>query len=92
MNQDWRDQANCRGTDTDAFFPEIHVGIHPIVRRICGNCDVRSECLEWALRNEANGFWGGTTMKEREVIRRNRGIRLQAPEVAVLGHIIAKAS
>lgn len=37
-------------------------------------CPVRNECLDYALTAEHGlyGMWGGTTPKERRVIRRRR--------------------
>lgn len=35
-------------------------------------CMVREQCLEYALRTNEYGVWGGTTEKERLRIRRNR--------------------
>jgi WhiB family redox-sensing transcriptional regulator len=45
-------------------------------RRICGECPVREECLDHALQWETEGFWGGTSSRQRRDLRRERGIRL----------------
>jgi hypothetical protein len=35
-------------------------------KRICGDCQVRAECLEYALeRDEEYGVWGGLNRTER---------------------------
>lgn len=63
----WHDEAACRHSDPDAFFPELeHPGSLPMVRRICGGCPVRTQCLDYALaRPELVGIWGGLTTRER---------------------------
>jgi WhiB family transcriptional regulator, redox-sensing transcriptional regulator len=41
-------------------------------RAICAGCDVREECLEFALGDTDayhHGIWGGTTHRERQRIR-----------------------
>lgn len=68
----YRDQpwelANCRGTDTPAWFPEKgrvtseHLGI---LQRICDACEIQERCLAWALEREERGFWGGQYFPER---------------------------
>jgi hypothetical protein len=41
--------------------------------KICGNCKAKVECLEYAVSNsEILGWWGGTSEKQREEIRRAR--------------------
>ena len=63
--------ALCREVDSgDLFFPEK--GDSPrAAKRICANCEVRDECLTWAINhNEAWGIWGGLTALERRKLRR----------------------
>lgn len=68
-NGAWRQQANCKGMDTDLFFPEK--GRHTpervdLVAKICGGCPVRKECLHYAIDNhEQMGIWGGMAEKRR---------------------------
>ncbi len=62
----------CRGADPDLFFPEQGVSLEP-AKRICGDCAVKDECLEYALDNrERFGVWGGTSERERRRLRRER--------------------
>jgi WhiB family redox-sensing transcriptional regulator len=56
----WQDLAACVGTDPDAFFPE-RGGLGIQARRICYGCDVREECLQYALEHRERGIWGGTS-------------------------------
>ena len=47
----WQDQALCAQTDPEAFFPEKG-GSTREAKRVCRGCDVRAECLEYALEND----------------------------------------
>lgn len=64
----WQNRANCRDNAVDEFYPE-GFGRAPRVKyakRVCSACDVRAECLAWALDNdERHGIWGGLTERER---------------------------
>lgn len=70
--RDWHKGALCAQTDPELFFPEKGVGIN-VALRICGQCEVRRQCLEESLANdETYGIWGGTTEHERRMMRRER--------------------
>jgi WhiB family redox-sensing transcriptional regulator len=73
----WRDSAACRDTDPDLFFPVGTTGpaLDQIrsAKAVCGDCDARQACLEYALAtNQDSGVWGGTSEEERRAIRRQR--------------------
>ena len=66
----WQQQALCAQTDPDAFFPEKG-GSTREAKRICISCDVKSECLEYALgQDERFGIWGGLSERERRRLKR----------------------
>jgi WhiB family redox-sensing transcriptional regulator len=66
----WQDLALCRQTDPEAFFPDKGESSRP-AKRICGRCDVKAECLDYALgRNERFGIWGGLSERERRKLQR----------------------
>ena len=68
--QDWQERALCAQTDPEAFFPEKG-GSTREAKRICAGCDVRAECLEYALaQDERFGIWGGLSERERRRLRR----------------------
>jgi WhiB family redox-sensing transcriptional regulator len=72
----WMQQAACYGMPDDVFFPKHAAHIEPMAKRICGACDVRKECLEYALRHgEWAGVWGGKSVQQRRDIARKLGIR-----------------
>lgn len=61
----WRDLARCAEVDPEVFFPEKGKSAKP-AKRICSRCEVRVECLEFALANRENyGVFGGLSEKER---------------------------
>lgn len=71
-NEAWQSQANCLGVDPDLFFPERGASTAE-AKAVCAGCVVREQCLEYALANgEKFGIWGGTSERERRVIRRER--------------------
>lgn len=64
----WRDAALCAQADPDAWFPERGESNLP-AKRICAACEVRAECLDFALENgERFGIWGGTSEAQRRRI------------------------
>ena len=66
----WQEQALCAQTDPEAFFPEKG-GSTREAKRICSGCEVRAECLEYALSNDERfGIWGGLSERERRRLRR----------------------
>ena len=55
----WQERARCREHDPEIFFPEKG-GSSREAKRICAECPVRIECLNYALRrDERYGVWGG---------------------------------
>jgi WhiB family redox-sensing transcriptional regulator len=66
----WQADALCSQTDPEAFFPEKG-GSTRDAKRICAQCNVKSECLEYALKNDERfGIWGGLSERERRRLRR----------------------
>lgn len=66
----WHERALCAQTDPEAFFPEKG-GSTREAKRVCASCEVRVECLEYALGNDERfGIWGGLSERERRRIKR----------------------
>ena len=77
------DEAACANMAPEIFFPvtelretgqrrRLRTNYEP-ARRICNNCVEKDLCLEYALRwNVKFGMWGGTTPRERSMIRQDR--------------------
>jgi WhiB family redox-sensing transcriptional regulator len=69
----WQEEALCAQTEPEAFFPEKG-GSTREAKRVCGRCDVRGECLEYALaHDERFGIWGGLSERERRRLKRRAG-------------------
>jgi WhiB family transcriptional regulator, redox-sensing transcriptional regulator len=72
---EWQGAARCTEVDPEIFFPE-RGGSSRAARLVCAQCDVRAQCLEYALNNkEQFGIWGGTSERERRRIRKERALR-----------------
>ena len=66
----WQERALCAQTDPEAFFPEKG-GSTREAKRICSGCEVRAECLEYALaHDERFGIWGGLSERERRRLKK----------------------
>lgn len=81
---DWVQRARCRDEDPELFFPVGTSGpaLEQIerARAVCMQCEVREECLEWALASGQDaGVWGGTSEEERKAMRRSRRLTPRIP-------------
>jgi WhiB family redox-sensing transcriptional regulator len=66
----WQERALCAQTDPEAFFPEKG-GSTREAKKVCTGCDVRAECLEYALEHDERfGIWGGLSERERRKLKR----------------------
>lgn len=66
----WHAQAACRGRGTGAFFPSPGDSL-TAARAVCASCPVQAECLSAAVADAGlQGFWGGTSERDRRLIRR----------------------
>lgn len=64
-------RALCAETDPELFFPEVGENTTSVkARQVCNRCEVKAECLAWALKNPVAGVWGGTTERERRNMTR----------------------
>lgn len=75
LDDRWRVRAACTAVDPDLFFPVgvtgPAVGQIAAAKAVCAGCEVRAECLEFAIStNQEYGVWGGTSEEERRVLRR----------------------
>jgi WhiB family redox-sensing transcriptional regulator len=74
---EWLDRARCLDQDPELFFPIGTTGLAldqiEDAKAVCLGCEVRAQCLAWALDTAQDaGVWGGTSEEERRVIRRAR--------------------
>ena len=72
----WAQLGNCVGLPESWFFPEredspkVTVG----AKRVCASCQVRQQCLDYAMTPPVitNGVWGGLSERERKRLRRKQ--------------------
>lgn len=73
---EWWSLGACLSADPDLFFPLSETG--PLAQRqisaakaVCAGCEVRRQCLSYALAaNPIHGVWGGTSEEERRALER----------------------
>lgn len=69
---EWEADALCAQVGTEMFFPEKG-GTTRDAKRICDDCPVRQDCLDYALTNDVrHGVWGGLSERERRALIRAR--------------------
>jgi hypothetical protein len=64
----------CVKADVDIFFKDVNEAGYKHyseeAKKFCKTCPYVAECLEWALKNNEMGVWGGTTERERRMLKR----------------------
>jgi WhiB family redox-sensing transcriptional regulator len=83
---DWTERALCAETDPEAFFPEKG-GSTREAKRVCRSCEVRAECLRYALEHDDAGrfgIWGGLSERERRRLRYQFGRDIAAAVASVI--------
>jgi WhiB family redox-sensing transcriptional regulator len=69
---EWMLRARCRTLPSQEFFPTDGVGVDQ-ARKVCAQCSVQVDCLEYALTYHIDhGVWGGASERERRRIQRRR--------------------
>ena len=76
-DDDWRQRSACRDESPELFFPIGTTGPALLqaeqAKAVCRRCDVRDECLEWALQvGQEFGVAGGMSEDERRAYTRTR--------------------
>lgn len=75
--------AACASIDPEMFFPvevedsngKLLTSSYPHLQQaksVCGSCELKFDCLQYALENVETGIWGGTTEHQRRSLRRGR--------------------
>ncbi len=66
-NAGWIEFANCKGMDVNLFFDyyEQSNAVQLQVQKICSNCVVRLQCLDWAIEEGLEGgVFGNKFLKQ----------------------------
>jgi hypothetical protein len=70
----WQEQAACRGTGLERFFPSEGSSLIQ-AKRVCSRCPVADECLRYALAHPSlKGIWAGTSERRRRKLRVAAGL------------------
>lgn len=80
----WRSLAACRHSDPELFFPISSYGPAQgqlrSAQAVCARCQVREDCLSFALdTGQDHGVWGGLSEEERRALRGRRAREASAP-------------
>ena len=77
----WMEHGSCRNTayNPEWWWPERGDADHgntPLALSICGKCNVRDLCLDYAIQHkEREGIWGGLMPAARNALAAARRIR-----------------
>lgn len=73
--EEWTKDGACLQTKPDEFFPDKGDQRGAArAKTVCRGCDVRDQCLAYALRNhERWGVWGGLSERERRKLELQEG-------------------
>ena len=84
------DDALCAEVGTEMFFPEKGGSVRP-AKRICGDCPVSAQCLQYALDEHIEwGIWGGLSPQERREVRRGKSrLRVFEARIAEVEFLLA---
>ena len=67
---EWMAEGLCAQVDPELWFPEKG-GSTREAKQVCRSCDVRPECLAYALaHDERFGVWGGEAERDRREMTR----------------------
>lgn len=88
---EWRKAALCAQVDPEVFFPESGSSYtSQQAKRICGKCDVKQQCLDFALsRHERHGVWGGTSPRERHRLLKAQDPNFRWPNEVITNPFLA---
>lgn len=104
---DYDGTQTCAGADTN-FFYEFEGELHEpfmeykttalareqfeYLTRVCSGCTFLTECFGYAVKHESQGFWGGTSPKQRHKLRREYNILLDETNVSDYVEVIPNMS
>jgi len=87
-NTEWMNQGYCRDRDKAPDPSVFHIRFadfevksdyyeaRTTAKRVCAECPVKLECLEYAVTNGIkDGVWGGLDEKERKELSRSRRLK-----------------
>jgi len=66
---EWQGTPNCRSVDSEEFFVPEGSGTYRevnMLKKICNNCEVKQQCLDYSLKNGVLGYWGGYYSRSKD--------------------------
>jgi WhiB family redox-sensing transcriptional regulator len=91
IDMSWAAKGACRNMNVETFYPENgaqysrrHIND---AKMVCESCEVRIPCLEYSLKYETLGIWGGMTESERRRFRLKNNIALNRNRFALANFI-----
>ncbi|ACU53296.1 transcription factor WhiB [Acidimicrobium ferrooxidans DSM 10331] len=79
VSEPWMAFGSCRGMDPEFFFPTDGAGVVQ-ARRVCAQCNVREQCLQFALDHRIDhGVWGGASERARRRLLSQQLSSVRAP-------------
>lgn len=92
MREPWKfESPGCASVGGEFWFPERMPDENTfafqspevtLAKSVCGSCIHKQECLQWGLKHERFGIWGGLTDSERTKIRNRLNIIVEEVGVA----------
>lgn len=76
----WMPRAACAGQSPAVYDTDDEEKPSPEIR--CFLCDVRAQCLTYALNGRESGTWGGLSRKQRDRIVARKRKRRSCPHCA----------
>ena len=64
----WHADALCREYPTLPWIPDRGQSLREM-RAVCHRCSIRAECLVAGIDGDEHGIWGGTSGRERRLLR-----------------------
>lgn len=78
-DESWMPRGQCKIEEQPpaVFFPLTKKARPPRPLEVCSRCKVKDECREYAMHfTSMDGIFGGTTVRDRERLRRQRARRM----------------
>lgn len=79
-NHQWRTKSRCSklsSQQADKLFFPGRGGSNKKAEAFCSGCPVVGICLEYAIENDLEGFYAGTTKSQRRIMATFRGIQVK---------------
>ncbi len=70
-NENWKDEAICKGDDVELFFEkyEEDVEVRKEIDSLCSICPVARTCFATGISQKAYGVWGGIYLEKGKISR-----------------------